>query len=180
MLKNKQIYSKLFKNYYISKFQKKNNILKKNFQNTEVFLSAGSLTEPFIKDLITYATLLFSRRPLFTYKKQSKQNILNQNMYFKINVSQYESLNLLIKASNLILPHQENYLLAKFPTARSEQDTTSLVFKTCLTSEEIQFLPKNNATKILNTFNLIINFNSSDSNKNMLLFFFRFYHFPFN
>lgn len=180
MLKLRKSYNNLLKNYHISKFQKKSKITLNNFQQSEIFLSLAGQNELFLKDLAVYAVLLFGQKPKFYFKKQSKQNTLNQLVYFKISISQKKILTNLQKISNLILPHQENYLITAFPSILQNTKNLSFFFQNCLTGEEIQFTPKTNLVKILNSFNLTLNFNTIKTSRPELQFFFRFYHFPFN
>ncbi len=180
MKKLQKSYNYTFKNYYLSKFQNTKTPLINSFQNTEICLTAGPQTEAVMKDLLTYLILLFGQKPSFNFKRQSKQNLMNQFIYAKIGVNKKKLTTVFEKLSQLILPHQENYLPKKLEFLSNNQKVISIFFESCLTNEEIQFIPKSNTNKVLNNFNIVLNFNINKSSKHELLFFFRFFHFPFN
>lgn len=181
MLRTKKIYTTVFKNYYISKFQKTENFVSTKYSNYDIFLTTGGRNEVYVKDVLAYLLLMFGQKPKFTFKKQSKQNQFNHFMYFKITQNGPRVLPLIEKIAHLILPHQENYLLTRLPSVKENCGSSALVFLSCMTNEEIQFLPKSRAGSLTaDYFNLSLNFSIKQVTRPNLLFFFRFHYFPLN
>ena len=178
MNRSNTLYKYIFKNYHLSKFQKKDFFISKDMNKCQIFITGGNQNEAFMKDLISYTFLLFGQKPKFNFKKQSRQNALNQLIYFKTTITAHSVLTALEKISQVILPNQENYLLNPLPNLKASGSNCSIVFKSCLTNEEIQYFPKSRPGHTVNHFNLSLNFPIVKASRFNILFFFRFYYFP--